>query len=503
MSGRRPQISRRNTFSPFCWTPFTLVPRLTNLPSPSTMKSKKVVITAAAALSAAGASALRPPSSLSFLSSVRGGTSNTTSVHSTGGSSPKASPPKPKKKKRKKPKKVAQEEEAAKEEAPQSDEPPKPDPLLEELIKEQDYYAILGVAKTASEAEIKKAYRRRAVQTHPDKTGGDRRAFDKVSEAYDVLSDDEKRQVYTRHGKRGLDANHNAGMGRSAGSAEDLFRQFFGQSQQQRRAPRNRTVRYQLEVSLEDLYQGLTRPILVEQPHGRKKVQIHVPKGTSSGESITLSGEQDYAPEEVPGDLIFILQQRPHAHLTRKGHDLAMELTISLQDAICGVEHEMTHLDGRKLVIQSARNENDTSSWIQSGHVQVLKGEGMPKRDNPSEFGDLYIRFTVEMPKASSADRLTNDEREQLGELLGKLEGNKRKNHKSSSSDATKRVVMEEALLSDFGHKSGPFRPQTERPQPSSFHWSSVGGFGGGGHPFFGGPSDQDDDGSNVQCPQM
>lgn len=385
----------------------------------------------------------------------------------------------------------------------QQETQPQPDPFLEDLIRQQDYYAILGVSKTANDSQIKKAYRKRAVQTHPDKTGGDRRAFDRVSEAYTILSDEAKRTIYDRYGKKGLDqptGGFPAGRG-----PEDLFRHFFGQDP---RVPRNRTVRYQLEVSLEDLYQGMTRSILVEQPVGRKKVQVHIPRGTASGETITLSGEMDDYADATPGDLIFVLQQRPHARFARRGHDLAIELTISLQEAIGGVEREITHLDGRKLILKSARRIQDTACWIQTGDVHVLKGEGMPKPDSIAEFGDLYVQFRVEVPKATSADRLTVEERKQLGHLLDKLEGKK----PTQLPEGIAVKVLEKAKLSDFGTASGPFRrQQDEHAQDDdqngsrrSFYWSTAGGFGGT-HPFFGGTpmGDNNDDGSNVQCQQM
>jgi DnaJ-class molecular chaperone len=389
----------------------------------------------------------------------------------------------------------------------QQEKQPTTDPLLESLLVEEDYYAILGVSKTATESQIKKAYRKRAVQTHPDKTNGDRRAFDKVSEAYTILSDETKRPLYDRFGKKGLEQQ--AGSFPTGRGAEEFFRHLFGHQQH---VPRNRTVRYQLEVSLEDLYKGMTQSILIEQPNGRKKVQVHIPKGTASGESIVLSGEMDDYADATPGDLVFLLQQQPHATFTRKGHDLAMELSISLNEAVGGVDCEITHLDGRKLVLRSARSIQDTAYWIQTGDVHVLKGEGMPKRDSAAcDFGDLYVQFRVEMPKATHADRLSADERAQLQKLLQKLEG--KKAAPPLREDAPLRV-MEKAKLSDFGTASGPFRvhqddhahlgDDSQGDFRQSFHWSNTGGFGHA-HPFFGGPraGHDRDDGSNVQCQQM
>lgn len=487
----------------------------TNLPSTAfCSKPPPLFLAAAAALTSSAAL------------NARGGeatTANTTSVpdeaDDTSHSTP-AGPAAPKKKrKKKKPivddddtpaseetsRKSKADEAAPQEEEDQSEPAAPPDPLLESLLLEDDYYAVLGLSdKAATESQITKAYRKRAVQTHPDKTGGDRRAFDKVSEAYEVLSDDTKRQVYNQYGKKGLEQG--GAPAASAGSPEDLFRHFFGQQKQQT-APINRTVRYQLEVSLEDLYQGMERSILVEQVTGRKKVQVHIPKGTASGDSITLSGEMDGVPNATPGDLIFLLQQKPHDIYTRKGHDLVMEVHVSLEEAIGGVEREINHLDGRKLLLQSARRTETTHVWIQTGDVQVIKGEGMPKRDSTTEFGDLYVHFHVDLPNTTSAGRLTAEERELLRGLLRKMEGKKTLKSPAPKSDAEVKV-LEKAKLADFGKASGTFRPKRAPPEdtrqrgPGSFYWSSNKGFGGS-NPFFGGSPAGDDDGSNVQCQQM
>mmetsp|Transcript_29609 Transcript_29609/g.48856 ORF Transcript_29609/g.48856 Transcript_29609/m.48856 type:complete len:486 (-) Transcript_29609:51-1508(-) len=433
-------------------------------------------------------------------------TSSTYAGAATGTTAPK--------KKRKKKKPVAfdtpdgteEDQTSSQQEQPSTPSPtsPSPDPLLEDLLHEDDFYAVLGIEKAATESQIKKAYRKRAVLTHPDKTGGDRRAFDKVSQAYEVLGDDAKRQVYNRFGKRGLEQGGGAAATSGGNSPEDLFRHFFGQQSKQT-APRNRTVRYQLEVSLEDLYEGMERSILVEQPYGRKKVQVHIPKGTTSGESITLSGEMDGVPNDKPGDLIFLLQQQPHAIFTRKGHDLAIEVLISFEEAIGGVDRELKHLDGRKLHLQSARRSEDLPVWIQTGDVQVLKGEGMPKRDSTSEFGDLYVHFRVDLPNSSTAGRLSVEERGLLRDLLRKMDG--KKSIKSSTNigcDAEEIRSLQTGKLSDFGSASGTFRPQEEPEEPRQqrgpgVYWSNN----SRSNPFFGGASTGNDDGSNVQCQQM
>jgi DnaJ-class molecular chaperone len=387
-----------------------------------------------------------------------------------------------------------------------------PSKIVEEILQHDDFYQVLGVSRDAPDVQIKKAYRKRAVQTHPDKTGGDRRAFDKVAEAYDALSDESKRALYDRSGKAGLDSG--AGM-QSSSSYHDVFRSMFQQQAQSRRR-QNHTVRYQLQVTLEDLYKGMTQSILVTPPNGRekkKKVQVHVPKGCVSGQSIVLSGEMDFATNDTPGDLIFILTQVPHPVFTRKSHDLVMESTISLEEAVCGLQRSIRHIDGCDICIQSAR-DGETPVVIQTGDVQVLKGRGMPKKNHNDEFGDLYIQFRVEMPKAKSGNPLSNEELAELSRLLSKLQGTSSRKEMENNSEVSS---LRPASASEFGRASGSIRLDEDdhsqddqgdeiHPFASSFfqQGASRGSsfyFGGNS---FGGPDPYGgDDGSNVQCQQM
>lgn len=450
--------------------------------------------------------------------------------------------------------------------------------MVEEILMEEDYYRILGLnreevsassasSSSAASALITKAYRRRCVLTHPDKTGGDRRAFDKVAEAYEVLSDDEKRNIYNRLGRRGLE-RHAAGGGAAASftDAHDLFRRFFGgvggdapfgsSSSRSRRSGMNRTVRYQLEVTLEDLYKGFSRTVEVEAPMvdlwnrrpapasaPSKRVDVHVPRGALDGEPIVVSGAMDFDKDEVPGDLVFIVHQRSHPTFVRKGHDLAVTVRIRFREAICGVTRTIRHLDGRKIVIGSARDTGSKHGpvLIETGDVQVLKGEGMPKDGQGLSFGDLYVIYEVIMPKAADHSRrwataasaggagdFTPEDREELGRLLDKLEGvatnsvEASKAHDASTDDV---VFLEKAALSDIGRASG--QPSRRRDHHSSHDYGPESGhdfFGGAeqqfffsssagsGNPFFGmhrqfggfpyGAAD-DEGGENEQCRQM
>lgn len=382
-------------------------------------------------------------------------------------------------------------------------------PAAQSILRQKCYYDILGITKEATQVEIQKAYRKRCVLTHPDKIpSGDRSAFDKVSEAYEVLSCEKKRSLYDRFGKEGVENGGPTGMGGAGGSffGNDVFRDFFGFSTASgsadpffgrrsfssassgssfRRPPRNRDLRYQLEVTLEDLYNGSTKHIAIQQPNPlrpqfplRKEVEVTLCPGMSSGESVKMAGVVDSIPDAAPADVVFLLSQRRHAVFTRRGHDLAMECKISLGESLVGFKRKIMHLDGREILIappilcknepnvpehnatvfQETEDEKDiqlSSAIIQTGDVHVLKGEGMPKKMT-GEHGDLYIQYVVEMPGSTAklqASNLDMDERRELARLLKKLEG--RNDHSINEYDENAPVHhLSVASASDFGRAS-------------------------------------------------
>ncbi|KAL7463499.1 hypothetical protein ACHAXS_003860 [Conticribra weissflogii] len=383
-------------------------------------------------------------------------------------------------------------------------------PAAQSILRQKCYYDILGITKEATQVEIQKAYRKRCVLTHPDKIpSGDRAAFDKVSEAYEVLSCEKKRSLYDRFGKEGVDNGGPTGMGGAGGSffGNDVFRDFFGfptssastdpfsgrnrsffsasSGSSFRRPPRNRDLRYQLEVTLEDLYNGSTKHIAIQQPNPlrpqfplRKEVEVTLCPGMSSGESVKLAGVVDSIPDAAPADVVFLLSQRRHAVFTRRGHDLAMECKISFGEALVGFKRKILHLDGREILIAPPmirKNEHNgpdhnvtsipisedekttqlPSVIVQTGDVHVLKGEGMPKR-RTGEHGDLYIQYVVEMPGSTAklqSSNLNDEERRELARLLQKLEG--RDDHSINEYDDNSPVhQLSIASASDFGRAS-------------------------------------------------
>jgi len=318
----------------------------------------------------------------------------------------------------------------------------------------KEYYDLLGVKKSATPAEIKKAYRKAALKNHPDR-GGDAELLQKINEAHEVLSDPEKRELYDEGGKEAVE---NGGAG---GGGGDIFDLFGGGGGRRQRGPRKgKDMVHALQVSLEDLYNGKVRKLAitrdipaVERPDGgwadfnwneykcdvcngtgvvmkvrqlgpgmlqqvqthcdacggsgynvsmtkeRKVLEVAINKGMRNGRKIKFQGESNYMPGTVPGDVVFVLKQKDHSIFTRKAAHLYMTKTVSLQDALCGTSFQLKHLDGRKLVISTKPGE-----ILNADSVKMVEGEGMPKEENPFMKGFLVIQFNIRFPKNHSLD---------------------------------------------------------------------------------------------------
>lgn len=305
---------------------------------------------------------------------------------------------------------------------------------------------------------------------------------------------------------------------------------------------------------MEDLYHGRVHNVEVSPPsfgysrydhlsREKKVVDVQIPKGAINGQTIRLSGLNDADKDSPPGDLLFVLNQAPHPTFTRKGNDLAMELTISLEEAICGVKRPIEHLDSTELWIESAKASRSVPLMIRTGDVQVLKGRGMPKgrrfdgdygnSHSNENYGDLYVQYRVEMPRSTkNTAGLTKDEYKELSRLLSKLDNGSEKSfkirteRKSDTENKSKIHVLKEAKSTDFGRASGKVAWDTDEnddeghfhqdkkdngdgffpfgsPFSSAFGQSSSQQFYFGNNPFgHSGGRNHDDDG-NVQCQQM
>ncbi|MGA9119780.1 MAG: J domain-containing protein [Bacteroidota bacterium] len=288
----------------------------------------------------------------------------------------------------------------------------------------KDYYKTLGVERSASPDEIKKAFRRLAVKYHPDKNKGDKTAeerFKEVSEAHEVLSDPEKKRKYdafgadwqryqhagpttdnfdwsqytnaSRGGRGGIDFEESfGGQGFS-----DFFELLFGQAA--RRGPgsaagrKGRDAQATLSITLQEAYEGTTRSFEVLN----HALRVHLKPGIADGTVLRLSGKGNAGPRGgAPGDLYLTVQVLPDPRWERRGEDLWVALTIPLHIAVLGGTSSIATFKGTvKVTIPEG---------TQNGKQLRLAGLGMPVNGEKNKFGDLYITVTVEIPTRLSEE---------------------------------------------------------------------------------------------------
>ncbi|THU69057.1 hypothetical protein C4D60_Mb08t10350 [Musa balbisiana] len=266
------------------------------------------------------------------------------------------------------------------------------------------YYEVLGVPNSANQDELKKAYRKAAIKNHPDK-GGDPEKFKELAQAYEVLSDPEKREIYDKYGEDALKEGMGGGGGGGSGfhSPFDIFEQFFGGStfgggsfgggsSRGRRQKQGEDVVHSLKVSLEDVYNGtskrlsLSRSALCQKCKGSNKL-IWI------GIKLFVVYPLKPQPDTVTGDIIFVVQLKEHPKFRRKDDDLYIDHTLCLTEALCGFQFVLTHLDGRQLLIKSNPGE-----VVKPGQYKAIDDEGMPHHGRPFMKGRLYVQFNVEFP---------------------------------------------------------------------------------------------------------
>lgn len=272
----------------------------------------------------------------------------------------------------------------------------------------KDYYGILGVPKTASAEDIKKAFRKAAMKHHPDR-GGDPVKFKEISEANDILSDKEKRMMVDQ----GIDPlNPNQRSYRSSqfnefGNMNDIFNNFgftfgFGPSgftHRTNQPPRNKSLNVNMTLTLEEAYTGINKNITIKYPGGNDKVVgINIPPGVDNGMAIRYSGMGDDSIAGTPaGDLIIVVHVQNHSTFAREGLNLLTDISVDCFDAMIGSSVEIVTLDGRTLQVM-------IPPGTQPNTTLGLKNEGM--RDQNGNVGKLYVRVSIALPKITDTNKI-------------------------------------------------------------------------------------------------
>jgi len=324
----------------------------------------------------------------------------------------------------------------------------------------KDYYTTLGVAKTATDKELKQAYRKLARKHHPDVNPGDKSAearFKEINEAYEVLGDPEKRRKYDELGANWRayeQAQHSGGpnpfeQGRwtvntggqpggfhtmseeemqqifgTENPFSDFFNTFFGGAAGDTGARRGRGGRagrtrkggdleHEIPLTLEEADQGVTRRLSIKHDGHARTVDVRVPAGVGDGSRVRVSGEGERGTNgAASGDLYLRVRLQAHGVFERRGRDLYTRVSLPVPLAVLGGEVDVPALGGRTLRLK-------VPPTTQNGQVFRLRGQGMSMAGKPGERSDLYATVEIQVPREVSAEERTHYE------ALAKLAGTK------------------------------------------------------------------------------
>lgn len=296
----------------------------------------------------------------------------------------------------------------------------------------EDYYKILGVNRTANEAEIKKAYRKLAMKYHPDHAKGDKAAeekFKKISEAYAVLSDKDKRQEYDTFGSegfrqrfsqedifRGFDINDIlkefgfggdafGGAGRGTRFSYGTGPPFGGRGRQQGQSVKGSDLIYEMSLTLREAAFGTTKDVSIQNQGASERVTVKIPKGMAAGKKLRLAGKGNPGPFGGPrGDLYIQAALMEDPVFSVDGPDLVTHRDIKITEALLGATISVPTLDEKQYNLK-------VPAGTKSGTKLRLPGHGLPAMQG-SKKGDLYVRLHIQVPKD-----LTREQRELIEKL--------------------------------------------------------------------------------------
>jgi DnaJ-class molecular chaperone len=322
----------------------------------------------------------------------------------------------------------------------------------------KDYYATLGVARSATGKEVKQAYRKLARKFHPDLNPSDKKAearFKEINEAYEVLGDPEKRKKYddlganwrmyeqaqqagwqAPGGRGGRTVTYGGGPGgfRTVDEEEmrrifgdedpfsDFFKTFFGgigaeagpgpkaRGGRGTRARAGSDLEHEIELSLEDALRGTTQRLSLHHNGETRSIDVRIPAGVGEGSRIRVAGEGEPGTGGGrAGDLYLRVHMRPHAQFERRGRDLHLRIPVPVTTAVLGGEADVPTLAGTHLRLK-------IPATTQNGQVFRLKGHGMPAVGKPDDRGDVFAAVDIQVPR-----ELTAEQRKHY-EALAKLE---------------------------------------------------------------------------------
>ncbi len=324
-------------------------------------------------------------------------------------------------------------------------------------MAKRDYYEVLGVSRTATKDEIRKAHRKLVLKHHPDRNKGDKKSEDKfkeVQEAYDIVGDEEKRKNYDQFGHAGVGADFGAGRGGDPGEAfrraqaagrggnrwqaspnvsvedfdfneqggfGDVFEQLFGRggagaargggrTRSRPQAPPS-DLEHPVTLTFEQAAQGTTLPLQIQRDGHTESIEIKIPPGVKEGSRVRIKGKGQQSNGES-GDLYIITRVTPHAYFRREGLDIYVDLPISVYEALTGARIAAPTLDGTVTL---------TIPPGTASHAKMrIKGKGIKRGD---EQGDQFVVTRIILPK-----HLDDEDKKMIEELAKKHPINAREN---------------------------------------------------------------------------